>query len=425
MKWTVRPGALSGKLTVPGDKSIAHRSLLLGALASGTSTVRGLPQGEDVRSTAQCVTALGVRLEEDGNTVSIHANGALREPQGDLDAGNSGTTMRLLCGILAGQPFASTLTGDASLRGRPMRRIIEPLEQMGARINAQDGMAPLRIRPAALRGITYALPIASAQVKSAILLAGLFAEGETAVIEPIPTRDHTERMLRGARVPVHRKGDTICLRAGPLAPQNITIPGDISSAAYFLAAGALTGEGITVRDVGVNPTRTGMLNVLERMGALAEISAERISGEEPLADVTIHGRADRPVRVEETEVPLLVDELPMIALLATQACGTSIIRAAGELRFKETDRIAAVANSLSRLGAIIHELPDGWVIEGSTPLRGAQVSSYGDHRLAMMLAIAGTIAGGTTEIEGADAANISYPDFDAAFAALGGRIERD
>lgn len=423
MRWRVLPSTIEGTLTVPGDKSIAHRALMVAALARGQSVLRSMPGGGDVLSTAACLRLLGTEITPEEDVLRVTGTGSLRAPAENLDAGNSGTTMRLLAGILAGQAFESCLTGDESLRRRPMNRVIEPLTRMGADIRAEAGKAPLVIHGRPLRGIEYALPVASAQVKSSLLFAGLFAEGETTVIEPVPTRDHTERMLPVAGIEVRRDGERISLQGGnALTPLNLSVPGDVSSAAFFLAGAALTRGEVSVGDVGVNPTRTGFLRVLERMGAQVQLSNERLEGGEPVATVAVRGRVLRAVTIEAEEVPLLVDELPLVVLLATQAKGTSLIRGAGELRLKETDRIATVAAALASLGADIDDLPDGFAVRGPVKLEGAVVSSHGDHRLAMMLAMAGSIARGETVVIGADAAAVSYPGFEGDFSRLGGSI---
>ena len=424
MRWRVRPSVLSGEVRVPGDKSIAHRALMLAALAGGTSHIRNLPAGEDVHSTAACLRGLGVMVAAWNGEARVVSTGMLKEPAGPLDAGNSGTTMRLLAGILAGQPFHSCLDGDGSLRRRPMDRVIEPLSQMGATIRSDGGRAPLKIDGGALQPIRYDLPVASAQVKSAILLAGLFARGRTSVIEPVPARDHTERMLAATGVPVSRQGDTIGVEGGARpAPFAISVPGDVSSAAFLLAGAVLTGGEVIVADVGVNPTRTGILRVLERMGAQIDITDEQCEAGEPVATVAARGSCRKPVVVEAGEVPALIDELPLVALLATQAQGTSVVRGASELRVKESDRIASVATELRCLGAEIEEHPDGFAVHGPTALTGATVRSGGDHRLSMVLAVAGCIAAGETVVEGTEASAVSYPGFERALSALGGHVD--
>jgi 3-phosphoshikimate 1-carboxyvinyltransferase len=354
----------------------------------------------------------------------VVSTGVLQQPERHLDAGNSGTTMRLLAGILSGQPFHSCLDGDDSLRRRPMGRVIEPLARMGATIRSDGGRAPLAIDGGELRPIRYTLPVASAQVKSAILLAGLFARGTTEVVEPVPARDHTERMLTATGVPVSREGNTVEIKGGVRpSPFTLSVPGDISSAAFLLAGAALTGGEVTVANVGVNRTRTGFLNVLERMGAQVDITGERCEAGEPIADVTVRGASRRPVTLGAEEVPALIDELPLVALLATQAEGASVVSGAAELRVKESDRIATVTAQLRRLGAEIEELPDGFAVRGPVRLAGAAVDSGGDHRLAMLLAIAGCLASGETIVEGAEASAVSYPGFERGLGALGGRID--
>jgi 3-phosphoshikimate 1-carboxyvinyltransferase len=420
----VQPSVLGGELRVLGDKSIAHRALMLAALADGTSHIRNLPAGEDVRSTAACMRGLGAMVAAWDAEARVVSSGVLEPPQTDLDAGNSGTTMRLLAGILAGQPFHSCLDGDASLRRRPMDRVIEPLSRMGAAIRSENGRAPLVIEGDELRPISYRLPVASGQVKSAVLLAGLFATGTTRVVEPVPARDHTERMLLATGVPVARNGDTVSVEGGVQpAPFALSVPGDISSAAFFLAGAALTGGELTIADVGINPTRTGFLDVLARMGAEVEMTEERQEAGEPAATVRIRGACRRPVSIEPKEVPRLIDELPLVALLATQAEGRSVVRGAAELRVKESDRIATVATQLGRLGAEIKEHADGFTVRGPSRLTGATVESGGDHRLAMLLAIAGCVAAGETIVEGAEASAVSYPRFERALAGVGGRID--
>lgn len=423
MRWLVSRSEVGGEIEVPGDKSIGHRALMLAALAGGESHIDRLPDGQDVRSTATCLRALGTGIEVDRTATRVRATGELRQPLTPLDAGNSGTTARLLTGILAGQRFRACLTGDASLRRRPMDRVVDPLQRMGARITTTDGRAPLDITGTQLMGTTYTLPIPSAQVKSAVLLAGLFAEGDTVVREPVPSRDHTERMLRATGVSVDRQREMVRVRGGARpAPFHLRVPGDASSAAFFLAAAAITGGEVTVRNVGVNPTRAGFLRVLERMGARITVTPKRDEAGEPVGDVRCAGQELAPIEIDGPEIPLLVDEIPLVALLATQAGGMSRVRGAGELRHKETDRIATVGAALRALGADLDELPDGFTIRGPTSLRGARVESAGDHRLAMLLAVAGCVAAGETLIEGAAAAAVSYPRFASDFAALGARI---
>lgn len=424
MRWRVTPSVIGGQTEVPGDKSIAHRALMLASLASGFSRIDRLPGGADVRSTAQCLRQLDVDIGIDGDAALVTSTGRLSASQAPLDADNSGTTMRLLAGILAGQPFTSCLIGDESLSRRPMTRVVEPLNAMGASIHSNKGGAPLEIHARQLHGIDYALPVASAQVKSAILLAGLFADGTTSVSEPHRSRDHTERMLAALGVQVQIEGLRGTLHGGQ-APHAFTmsVPGDLSSASFLVVAAALSGGEVTIEDVGLNPTRSGLLGVLREMGADMEISDQRQEMGEPVGRLRVSGRIHRPVTVKAAQVPGLVDELPLVVLLATQARGTSVIRGAAELRVKETDRIATVTASLRLLGADLDELADGFVIRGPTALRGCTVSSHGDHRLAMLLAVAGTIAAGETVVDGIEAADISFPNFAEVLRSLGGTIE--
>lgn len=424
MNWRVRPSTVSGIARVPGDKSIAHRALMLAGIADGESHIANLPDGADVRATADCMAGLGVVMSQTDGHVSVRSGSELSEPTGPLDARNSGTTMRLLAGVLAGQQFSSRLVGDASLSRRPMGRVVDPLRLMGAEITSADGKPPLAIREAPLHGITYRLPVDSAQVKSAVLLAGLFAEGRTAVVERIPTRDHTERMLGAAGVAVERAGGTISVAGGSRpAPFQCAIPGDPSSAYFLLAAAALTGGAVEVPDLCLNPTRLGLGRVLAAMGAAVDIAPVREEMGEPVGVIRVSGDATVPATITGDEVPAVVDELPLVALIATQADGVTEVRGAQELRVKETDRIAAVVEGLSRLGARIDERPDGFVVHGPTPLRGAWVRSQGDHRLAMTLAVAGLIADGETLVEGVEAAAISFPGFAGTLQSLGGSID--
>ncbi|MCL5025892.1 MAG: 3-phosphoshikimate 1-carboxyvinyltransferase, partial [Chloroflexi bacterium] len=355
-------------------------------------------------------------IERRDNRVRVNGVGldGLREPPDVLDAGNSGTTTRLLSGILAGQPFLSVITGDASLRRRPMDRIAQPLRRMGATVLARaGGRLPLAISGGGLQGIEYALPVASAQVKSCILLAGLYAAGRTTVVEPAPARDHTERMLRAMGVEVSREGNRISL-AGGQQPQGIDIevPGDVSSAAYFLVAGAVVpGSEVLVENVGVNPTRPGALEALAAMGAEVALENRRDVGGEPVADLRVRGGRLRGTEIGGEIIPRLIDELPVLALAATQAEGRTLVRDAAELRVKESDRIHTVVTELQKMGARIEEQPDGFVVEGPTPLRGAGVGSYGDHRLAMSLAVAALVARGDTTISDAECVNVSFPGF--------------
>lgn len=408
---------LRGELTVPGDKSISHRAVLLGALAEGRTEITGFLPGADCLSTIACLRRLGVAIEQEGDRVTVHGAGwyALREPEDVLDVGNSGTTIRLLAGVLATQPFHSVLVGDASIARRPMRRVTAPLRAMGAHIDGRaDGeYTPLAIRGGPLSAIHHVSPVASAQVKSALLLAGLQADGETAVTEPQRSRDHTERMLQAFGAELTLCGTTVRVRGGQrLTGQRVEVPGDISSAAFFLVAAALVpGSDLVVRGVGLNPTRTGILDVLKAMGAEVEVEETGEACGEPVGDVRVRHAPLAATAIGGDLIPRLIDELPVIAVLATQAEGVTVIRDAQELRVKETDRIATVVAELSKMGARIEATPDGMIIHGPTPLVGARCDSYGDHRIGMALAVAGLIADGPTEIARAEAVAVSFPDF--------------
>lgn len=413
--------SLRGCIRVPGDKSISHRALMLGAIAFGETQVQGLLLGEDPKSTASCFRALGAEISE-LNTELVRVKGIglgqLQEPEDVLDAGNSGTTIRLMLGILASHPERFfTITGDSSLRSRPMSRVIKPLQQMGAAIWGRQGnsLAPLAIQGQTLKPIHYQSPIASAQVKSCILLAGLMAEGKTTVTEPALSRDHSERMLQafGAELSVDPETHSVTV-TGParLSGQEVVVPGDISSAAFWLVAGAIVPDSeLLIENVGVNPTRTGILEALEMMGADIRKENERIVAGEPVADLRVRSSALNACTIAGDTIPRLIDEIPILAVAAVFASGTTVIRDAAELRVKESDRLAAMAMQLNRMGAQVTELPDGLEITGGTPLTGADVDSYTDHRIAMSLAIAALNAKGTTTIHRAEAAAISYPDF--------------
>ncbi|MFQ6058009.1 MAG: 3-phosphoshikimate 1-carboxyvinyltransferase [Anaerolineae bacterium] len=418
---------LRGQVRVPGDKSISHRALLLGAIAQGETRVRGFLPAADCLATLACVRALGIEVDAlNATTLVVHGRGlhGLREPEEVLDCGGSGTTMRLLMGLLAGQSFTSVLTGNASLRRRPMERVAVPLRRMGAEVRTTEGCPPLVIRGGRLRGVEYALPVASAQVKSAILLAGLYAEGETVVREPGPARDHTERMLRAMGAAVQVRGPLITLLPDPqpLSPLDITIPGDFSSAAFLLVAALLVlGSEVAIQGVGVNPTRTGLLEVLRRMGAEVVVEGGgEVNGAsgEPVGDLVVRTSELAGVEVGGQIIPRMIDELPILAVAATQARGLTVVRDAAELRVKETDRIGATVAELRKLGAQIEERPDGFVVQGPTLLRGTHVSSHGDHRLAMSLAVAGLIAQGETVIEGAECIGDSFPGFERVLRSL-------
>ena len=419
--------ALQGRIRVPGDKSISHRALMLGALAEGETVIHGLLLGEDPRSTARCFQAMGAdisALNSDEVRVRGIGLGKLVEPLDVLNAGNSGTTLRLMLGILASHPGRFfTITGDGSLRSRPMSRVVKPLQQMGATIwgRKDSSLAPLSVQGQTLRAIHYHSPIASAQVKSCILLAGLMAEGQTTVTEPSLSRDHSERMLKAFGAEIIVDPDTCSATVtgqANLRGQTVVVPGDISSAAFWLVAGAIVpGSDLTIENVGVNPTRTGILAALAMMDAdITQENVREVAGE-PVADLRVRyrqGRDGAPLQactIDGDLIPKLIDEVPILAVAATFASGTTMIRDAAELRVKESDRIAVMATQLNQMGAKITELPDGMEIVGRTPLTGTEVDSHTDHRIAMSLAIAALTAQGTTTIQRAEAAAISYPSF--------------
>lgn len=414
---------LRGTMSVPGDKSISHRSIMLGALAQGDTKVAGFLQGADCLSSIACFRAMGVDIENLGDTVIIHGRGlhGLRAPQAVLDTGNSGTTTRLISGILSAQPFTSVLNGDASIQKRPMKRIITPLSQMGARIESLNGndCAPLRITGASLHGITYQSPVASAQVKSAVLLAGLYAEGATTVVEPQLSRNHSELMLKAFGASVSEtdiladgRASVTILPARQLYAQEIEIPGDISSAAYFLAAGLITPNSeITVKNTGINPTRDGLLKVIRAMGGSIDIENEHISGGELCADLTVRTSALHGTVIGGPIIPTLIDELPVIAVMACFAEGTTIIKDAQELKVKESNRIDVMAECLSRMGADVTPTDDGMIIRGRKPLCGAVIDSHKDHRIAMSMTVAALNSDGETDITDAACVDISYPGF--------------
>lgn len=416
MKFTSVSG-LRGTVTVPGDKSISHRAVLFGSIAKGITRVEGFLQGADCLSTISCFRRLGIDIENEAGIVTVHGKGlhGLQAPTEVLDCGNSGTTTRLISGILSGQKFPVTLTGDASIQKRPMGRIIKPLTQMGAQITSErgDGCAPLHIQGGSLHGIHYQSPVASAQVKSAILLAGLYAEGETAVTEPTLSRNHTELMLKGFGADISSSGTTASIRpVSELYGQGITVPGDISSAAYFLAAGSLIPNSeILIQNVGINPTRAGIVTVCNAMGADLTLLNEHVVSGEPVADLLIRTSQLKATTIEGAIIPTLIDELPVIALMACFAEGTTIIRDAAELKVKESDRIQVMVDNLTAMGAHVEGTDDGMIIEGGHPLHGAVVDSHLDHRIAMTFAIAGKLASGETEITGAECVNISYPTY--------------
>ena len=423
MRATQSTRPLVGTCSVPGDKSISHRAALLAALAPGTSRLRGFSPSGDCASTVAVLPALGARTGREGDDLVVTGppDGPPTGDLGTLDCGRSGTTMRLLAGILAGLPVSATLTGDPQLLRRPMSRVTQPLRSMGAAVEpSPGGGAPITVHGGPLRGITYELPVASAQVKSAILLAGLRATGITTVIEATPTRDHTERLLAAMGARVSSAPGRVTLEASALEPFDATVPGDPSSAAFLLVAAALVpGSDITIQDVGLNPTRTGLLDALARMGAALEVEpVDRTAGGEPFGRIKVRHAALRATSVTPGEVPRLIDELPLVALAATQAEGTTEVRGAVELRVKESDRIGGLAAGLRALGGAVDELPDGLVVHGPTPLHGGTCDARGDHRLAMTFAVAGLIADGPVRVLGGDLVGDSFPGFERALAAL-------
>ena len=402
---------------MPGDKSISHRSVMFGALAKGDTEISNFLRGADCLSTISCFRSMGVDIEEKGENVLVHGKGlrGLRRPDGILDCGNSGTTTRLISGILAAQDFDVTLTGDESIQKRPMKRIIDPLSLMGAEIESVrgNGCAPLHITGAPLHGISYSTPVASAQVKSAILLAGLYADGETRVTEPALSRNHTELMLSSFGADVRTEGTTVTIRqAEELYGQKIQVPGDISSAAFFIAAGLLIpGSEILLKNVGVNPTRDGVLRVFRRMGGSIETTALSSGAGEPAADLLVKASRLHGVEIGGEEIPSLIDEIPVIAAAACFADGVTVIRDAAELKVKESNRIAAMTENLRAMGADVTETEDGMIIRGGRPLHGAVIDSRNDHRIAMTFAVAALAAEGETSIPQWDCVNISYPGF--------------
>lgn len=421
-----RSSSLRGSLEIPGDKSISHRSVMFGALARGTTEISHFLKGADCLSTISCFRSMGIQIEEKEGKILVRGNGlrGLRKPDRILDCGNSGTTTRLISGILAGQDFDVTLTGDASIRTRPMKRIMEPLSLMGARIESVEGngCAPLRIQGTSLHGISYQTPVASAQVKSAILLAGLYADGETRVTEPALSRDHTERMLAAFGADVRSEKTTAVIRpAMELYGQSIQVPGDISSAAFFLAAGMLVpGSRILLKNVGVNPTRDGVVKVFRRMGGNIETVDSFLRGGEPAADLEVSYSRLHGTVIEGDIIPTLIDELPVIAAVACFAEGETVIRDAAELKVKESNRIEAMVTNLRAMGADAEETEDGMVIRGGRPLHGTLIRSRNDHRIAMTFAVAALAADGETDIPEWDCVDISYPGFLADLCSLTG-----
>ena len=420
MEQTVaRPQFLGGTLSVPGDKSVSHRSLILNAIARGTAEVSGLSDGADVRSTMGCLRAMGVEIEA-GDTpgrFTVHGTDhGLQEPDGFLDAGNSGTSMRLLSGLIAPQPFMSVLTGDSSLRTRPMGRVVQPLKQMGAEImgRGEDTLAPLAIRGGSLQGIEYTMPVPSAQVKSCIMLAGVAASGDTILHQPALSRDHTERMLMAMGAAVETDGLALVLHPASLEAVDVVVPGDISSAAFWIVAGLCHPNArILVQGVGLNPTRAGIIDALQDMGAGDGLTLvnERVEGGEPVADLLVTSTELSAIELGGDAIPILQDEIPVLAVAACFASGTTVIRDAQELRVKESDRIDTTVTELARLGANIEAREDGMVIHGTGRLNGGPCRSHGDHRLAMSLGIAGLLADGETVVHDADDVGVSYSEF--------------
>jgi 3-phosphoshikimate 1-carboxyvinyltransferase len=410
---------LRGNIYVPGDKSISHRSLILGSIAQGETRIYNFLNSLDCLKTLECMQALGVKIElDENNSVKIKGKGlyGLQEAKGILDVGNSGTTIRLLTGLLGGQSFYSVLSGDDSIRRRPMKRVIEPLRLMGADIwGRKDGQfAPLSIRGNKLNPLHYILPVASAQVKTALLLAGLYTIGETVVKEPLPTRDHTERMLEIMQADIKISPPEIKVIGGKeLKGTDIFVPGDISSAAYFIAAASILKDSqIIIKQVGINPTRTGIIEILKKMGAKINILNYRIKSNEPRADLMIEYSKLKGVEIKKGNVPFLIDELPLIAVMATQAQGKTVVSGAKELRVKETDRIKAIVSELKKMGADIEEREDGFRVNGPTKLQGAVCKSYNDHRIVMSLAVAALLAEGKTVIKNSECIDISFPEFE-------------
>ena len=416
---------IKGNIFVPGDKSISHRSLILGSISRGETRVYNLLNSLDCLRTLECMQSLGVKIElDEDNYVNIKGKGlyGLQEPKAILDVGNSGTTIRLLAGFLSGQNFYSVLNGDNSIRKRPMKRVVQPLRLMGADIWGREGghFAPLSIKGSQLNSFQYTLPVASAQVKSALLLAGLYATGKTVISEPLSTRDHTERMLETMQADIKISPPEVKIQGGTeLRSTDIFIPGDISSAAYFIAAASILRDSqIIIKQVGVNPTRTGIIEILKKMGTKIDILDYQIKSNEPRADLKIEYSELKGIEIKEEMVPLLIDELPLIAVVATQAHGKTLVSGARELRVKESDRIKAIVSELKKMGADIEEEEDGFTINGPTRLQGAVCESYNDHRIAMSLAVAALLAEGKTVIRNSECIDISFPGFEKTLQNL-------
>ena len=420
---TTRKHIFRGELSVPGDKSISHRGIMLGAIANGTTEITNFLQGADCLSTISCFQKLGIAIENKGSQALVHGRGlhGLAAPSQVLDVGNSGTTTRLISGILAGQPFPSTLDGDASIRRRPMKRIFTPLSAMGAHFQCQDsGCAPFTIQGGNLRHIHYHSPIASAQVKSAVLLAGLYGDGITRVTEPVLSRDHTERMLAGFGADITSEGTTASIRPEPkLEAQSIHVPGDISSAAYFIALGLITpGSEILIQNVGINPTRSGILTAAAAMGAELTLLNERNVSGEPVADILVTSSSLHGTVIEGSQIPTLIDEIPIIAIMAAFAEGATTIKDAQELKVKESDRIAVVSENLNAMGGKVTPMEDGMIIEGGYPLHGAHIRTFQDHRIAMSFYIAALNADGESTFDDRSCVVVSYPSFYQDIEAL-------
>lgn len=411
----------SGTIKVPGDKSISHRAVMLGALAGGTTEITGFLQGADCLSTIDCFRNMGIDIDVNGENVTVHGNGlnGLKAPEQMLYTGNSGTTTRLLCGILSGQNFDSSITGDASIQKRPMKRVTEPLSLMGAKI--KNDYCPLYIQGSSLHGINYTMPVASAQVKTAIILASLYADGETVIHEIEKSRDHTELMLSAMGADIHTDGlDIHIKKTGLLEPVNVDVPGDISSAAFFMVLGLIMPNSeITVTNVGVNPTRTGIIDVLHDMGANIKLENLRSSAGESVADITVSSSALHGTTISGDIIPRLIDELPIIAVAAVFADGQTVIKDAEELKVKETNRIRAVVDELSKCGVDITETDDGMIINGGKNIHGADFKTYGDHRMAMSLTVLAQLANGECTLDDSDCACVSYPSFFEDFYKLG------
>jgi 3-phosphoshikimate 1-carboxyvinyltransferase len=416
------PDSLSGEVKIPGDKSISHRAVMLGGLADGTTRINNLAPGEDVQSTVSCIRQLGVEIEEGDDEVLVKGNGhdGLGKPDRRLDAGNSGTLTRLLTGILASLPNEAEIDGDESLRSRPMERIIEPLEFMGAEIDSRDGNLPLQVSGGDLKGIEYQPEVASAQVKSSILLAGLRASGSTTVDEVGPSRDHTERILDAMGYPIRVNGREVTVDGGgELSPISIDVPGDFSSASYLIAAGLINDNSrIKLKSVGLNETRTGFLDLLERMGGDIEVKNRRTGNGEPRGDLLVSSSDLKGVDLNESEVVRAIDELPLLGVVATQAEGKTTLRNAEELRVKETDRISATVSNLEELGADVEEFEDGFTVRGKTHLSGGNLQSHRDHRIAMSAAVGAMAAAGESRLVNPEWVEVSFPDFFAVLEEL-------